>query len=330
MHACILFSLLCNYVCEGISNAMLSDEFTFKEIVPRLNEWFEEQLGDSAVGVLVSHNVATDIQFLLCEYIRAGVQLPPQITLGLVTLKTVKRFKSLCHHKVALAEWPELTERGKRSMCVKHICTYVLAQRTPAETFEEACGSHHDTDADTRVVAIILFDTKEFGKEGLQHCVFHSTRRCCFPLEKTWKDMCEKLKEPVLKFEPLPPGWIPAPLNDESNSLSSSSDRLPDGVDEVKEKPFIAPTHQRGEGQPSPALRRHLGVGSSRTGTAFSIMSMMVKLFLFFFAMPTLEKIAMYTNAKALEKVNKLKYKRSDGSIHYKVLVCTHYYHLHD
>ena len=321
------FTSVCVCLCAGISNAMLSDEFTFKEIATSLNEWFGTQLGDSDTGVLVSHNVATDIQFLLCEYLRAGVQVPPQITLGMDTLKTLKRFKSLVHHKVALAEWPELTAKGARSMCVKHICTYVLAQRDPAETFEEACGSHHDADADTKAVAIILFDKKEFGNAGLQHCVFHSQRRCCFPLHQVWTDMREKLKEPVIKFEPLPPGWVSAPLKDASNSLSGSSDHLPDGVDEVKEQPFRAPRFQRGEGQPSPELRQHLGVGSTRTGTTFSgttfsIMFMMVKLFLFFFTMSTLDKIAMYTNAKALEEVHKLRYTRSDGSIHYKVLLC--------
>ena len=62
--------------------------------------------------------------------------------------------------------------------------------------------------------------------------------------------MLEKLKEPepVLKFEPLPPVWVSAPLKDASNSLSGSSDHLPDGVYEVKEQPFTAPRFQRGEG----------------------------------------------------------------------------------
>ena len=78
-------------------------------------------------------------------------------------------------------------KRGALHVCKTHIYTYVLAQHDPAETFEEACDSHHDAeDVDTKAVAIILFDKKEFDHAGLQHSTLclslTSTLLFVFPL----------------------------------------------------------------------------------------------------------------------------------------------------
>ena len=65
-----------------------------------LNAWFENILQTASCGVLVSHNTATDIQFLSAEYIRAGMKLPDKVNDELNTLDVLKRFSSLCYRKV--------------------------------------------------------------------------------------------------------------------------------------------------------------------------------------------------------------------------------------
>ena len=128
--------------------------------------------GHSA-GVLVSHNTATDVQFLLVEYLRAKKRLPAKINLCLDTYKTLIRFSSVLHRKTPVEEWKRacvlcenkgLTKKGKLSMGVKSCATYALSKRTPPEAFSEACGDHHDAEADTRAVAVILFDRDQFEK----------------------------------------------------------------------------------------------------------------------------------------------------------------------
>ena len=46
------------------------------------------------------------------------------------------------------------------------------------------------------------------------------------------------MKEPILKFEELPPGWIPAPKDSPNNDLSGSGDKLPPCVPEVRAHPY--------------------------------------------------------------------------------------------
>ena len=58
-----------------------------------------------SAGVLVSHNTATDVQFLVVEYLRAGVALPAKIKLCLDTYKTMTRFSSVSYRKVLPEEW---------------------------------------------------------------------------------------------------------------------------------------------------------------------------------------------------------------------------------
>ena len=133
-----------------------------------------------SAGVLVSHNTATDVQFLVVEYLRAGVALPPKIKLCLDTYKTMTRFSSVSYRKVPPEEWKRvcvlcenkgMTKTGKLSMGVKPCATFALSKRTPPETFVEACGEHHDAEADTRAVAAILFDRDQFEKGLSQLCV---------------------------------------------------------------------------------------------------------------------------------------------------------------
>ena len=197
----------------GLSNRHLVNAPPFPVVGKMLNRWFVRQLGDIPVGVLVSHNTATDIQFLMCEYLRADMQLPAQIQLGLDTLTTLKRFKSLCYHKCAPSDWPQLTEKGKLSMGVKPCATFALRHRDPPESFEDACGNHHDADADTRAVSVILFDQVQFKDQGLHHCVFKKNKKVFQPLSQVSSAMQAKLAEPVFKFEPTPSGWLQAEVS---------------------------------------------------------------------------------------------------------------------
>ena len=304
-----------------ITNASLRAQPEFSTVGPELNSWFEQQLGDRTQGVLVSHNTPVDIQYLCCEYIRTGLELPSRIKLGLDTLSVLKRFSTLAYRKAPISEWDTegITKTGKLSMGVKHCASYALSKLDPPQSFREACGEHHDAEADTRAVATILFDQEVFPSTGLYNCVFKSKHRCLHPLKPVWDTMVNKMKEPVLKMESLPPGWVGMPGEDPDNDLSSGRSELPADIPEVKEQTFVPPRTQRGEGQPSPELRRHLGIGSSRSGTKLKAVTMMVMMFLFFFSIPTLEKIAEHTNAKAMEVVLKVRYTRKDGSRHVKV-----------
>ena len=196
----------------GITNDMLVGEPKFPAVATLLNNWFEEILQDKDSGVLVSHNTSTDIQYLAAEYIRHSFVLPTKIRLGYDTYETLQRFASLYYRKVAPEDWSVCTAKGKPSMGVKPCATYALTKRVPPETFTEACGDHHDAVADTRVVAVIAFDYELFGIAGLYHCIFKRNRRCFQPLKEIWDAMRIKMKETVIQFEPLPPGWIPAPV----------------------------------------------------------------------------------------------------------------------
>ena len=138
-----------------ITHEELVYEPQFPIVAAKLQTWLQEKL-QGKTGVLVSHNTSVDIQFLLCEYIRADIQLPSGIKLGLDTMTTLKRFSSVCYRKAPLDQWPELTKTGKASMGVKPCATYALSKREPPELFADVCGDHHDADADTRAVAVIV------------------------------------------------------------------------------------------------------------------------------------------------------------------------------
>ena len=192
---------------------MLAHEPRFDVVATRLNDWFVTQLQGHTTGVLVSHNTATDIQFLCCEYMRCGATFPPQIKFGLDTLKTLQRFSTISYRRVPAEDWPKCTDTGKNSMGVKPCSVYALSKRNPPAKFEDVCGDHHDADADTRAVAVILFDEPQFGRDSLYHAVFKSSKRCFQPLEEIWTVMEEKMQEPVVEIEDLPPGWLPAQVN---------------------------------------------------------------------------------------------------------------------
>ena len=95
-------------------------------------------------------------------------------------------------------------------------------------------------------------------------------------------------------------------------------------MNEVPEKTFRPPSTQRGEGQPSPALKEHLrqflGADVFRHGSKVSTDKIMLALFCWFFDDATLKKIAQFTNDKAQEKVHKINVVREDGKIFTKVI----------
>lgn len=93
---------------------------------------------------------------------------------------------------------------------------------------------------------------------------------------------------------------------------------------EINEKTFVPPRSQRGEGQPSPKLRQHMGTGTARSGSTFSAVQMILHLFLFFFTMPVLSQIAKFTNEKAEEIVYKVKCTGKNDKVYYKVSTSTH------
>ena len=194
----------------GITWRELKRQPEFARVLPELNAWFNTHLRGRTAGVLVSHNNATDIQFLLCEYLRAGSTLPKKIHLALDTLATIKRYSTLCYRKANVNEWPagHLTKAGKPSMGVKPCAIYALRHRDPPENIEDVCGTHHDANADTKMVAVCLFDFEQFGRHGLYHCVFKAQKRCFRPLSECWTEMQKKMQEPILKFESPPPGWV--------------------------------------------------------------------------------------------------------------------------
>ena len=165
--------------------------------------------------------------------------------------------------------------------------------------------------------------------------------------------MLIKANEPTVKVESLPDGWTAAEVNTSTlhtsfssrnfllihyiahlqmespdNPMSTSSgEKLPTGVPEVREKTFCPPDTQRGEGQPSAKLKEYLGMGSARNSEKWSIQRMMLSLFLWFFTFTTLDQICKYTNEKATEMVYKQKHQRSDGKYYYRVstwCMCMH------
>lgn len=220
-HAYVMYSSArhVDVTFADLHNYMLKDKAKFPAVGIELNAWFKTHLRGGQTGVLVSHNNAVDVQFLLSEYLRADLQLPETITYALDTLAVIKRFSSIAYRKVTSSDspWsddPELmTKKGNPSMGVKPCAMYALSKRETPATFLEVCGEHHDAVADTRAVAVILFDKDQFGDNSLHHHVFDTTKKCFQPLEEVWDTMRAKVAEPVIKLEPLPPGWVLAPVS---------------------------------------------------------------------------------------------------------------------
>ena len=181
-------------VFAEIKDSDLLNEPTFPAVAKMLNRWFKAQMSAQRcnAGVLVAHNAATDFQFLQCEYIRAGIRLPSAIKHGLDTYKVLTRFSSVCYRKVPTDQWPLLTKTGKLSMGVKPCAMYALSKRLPPQQFEDVCGEHHDAEADTRAIAVILFDLSLFGDKSLYNTVFNSKRRCFQPLSEVRQAMEKK------------------------------------------------------------------------------------------------------------------------------------------
>ena len=143
----------------------------FKDVGKELQAWFKVQMQGGKAGVLVSHNVTVDVEFLSAEYQRVGMRFLPGMTKSLDTLNVLRRFGSLAYRKVAVEDWPQehLTKTGKPSMCIKAIAIYALSKKSVPQEVAEVCGEHHDADADTRMVQVGLFDEEQFGKQSMYH-----------------------------------------------------------------------------------------------------------------------------------------------------------------
>ena len=129
---------------------------------------------------------------------------------GLDTLQVLKRFASLAYRKVDPEDWSEgyLTKTDTASIGVKPCAIYALSKREVSELLSDVCGEHHDADADTRMVdvGVVLFDEKQFSKHSLYHVVFKNNKHCFLSPSEIWTAMEINLKEPIMTFEPLPPG----------------------------------------------------------------------------------------------------------------------------
>ena len=246
------------FAVHGISAFTLKDEPSFRTVGTNLNAFFNSMYD---AGVLVAHNGSTDFQFLACDYLRAGLQLPVKIAHTMCTLKTVKRFSSLAYRKANPAQWSVLTDKGNCSMCVNAMATFALKQKDPPATFESHCGRHHDAQADVKGVAVILFDYDLLGKNGMWYKVFHSKFDVCVSWKDNWDAMTLKMDSPVVKFEPVPRGWTSA-TDAHDQDCAPSSSTLPNEVDPVPE-PRFTPANQRGSGRPSPKLFEHLRKGGT-------------------------------------------------------------------
>ena len=185
----------------------------FAAVADKLNEWFKLHLQGGKTGVLVSHNTAVDIQFLMCEYMREGKTLPVTIQFGVDILTTLRRFSSICYRKVQSGEWSTLTDKGKPFMGVKPCAIYALSKHNIPENFEAACGHHHNVDADTRVVAVILFDESQFKTNSLDHCIFKSNRKYFQPLKQAWDAMTVAVDKSVIEVEDIRDGWVAAEVS---------------------------------------------------------------------------------------------------------------------
>ena len=290
---------------HGISDKDLEKEDDFSVVGADLNEFFTTHLQDCDVGVLVAHNTSTDLQFLCCEYIRAGLTLPAKIKYGLCTYQTLKRLKSV-YRTADDSDWTETTATGARCYSVKCCAQYALSRRTPPAEFEIACGRHHEATADVKAVAVILFDKDVFSTNGLWDIVFHKRRKVCQLLADVHSAMVTKMSTPVIDMLPAPSGWIDAPAEHDDSPLSASSTALPPGVREHTTSKFKVPRRARGEGQATDFLLRFLGMLPRTCQTKIPHTKLMVELFMFFFTEELLLKIVHYTNAKAKELVPKV------------------------
>ena len=290
------------YEVHGISYNDLRDAPKFSEVGRRLNTFFDKVLQDFDNGVLVAHNGATDFQFLCCDYQRVGLRIPAKITHTMCTLQTLRRFSSLAYRQATPEQWTLLTKTGKPSLCVKPCATFVLSKRSPPATFESECGTHHEALPDVKGVAVMLFDYRELGNKGIWHKVFRSNYKVCELLSATWAAMEIKMASPVVKIEPLPLDWI----SNDQEGIAGSCAELPIDVETIPE-PQFRPRGQRGEGQPSTALWNHLNESGHchRHVWEGNYQDLMLFLFLFFFPLDLLAKIALWTTLKATELVIK-------------------------
>lgn len=293
------------YQVHGISGNDLKTEMSFDVVGKQMVQFFQKHLRGQDSGVLVAHNTSTDLQFLCCEFIRAGLKLPVKIKHGLCTYQTIKRLK-LAYSRASDADWTETTKTGARCYSVKCCAQYALSQRSPPGSFEADCGRHHEAEADVKAVATILFDHKVFPKFGLWEAVFEKKRLVCESMKDIHARMVSKMEEPLVVMQPVPQGWILGEC-DGDDPLASSSTKLPTGVKQLIDPIFTPPPGSRGPGQATDFLLDFLKMRHrTRRARAIPHSQLMVDLFLFFFTDELLGKIVKYTNAKATQLVSKI------------------------
>ena len=219
-------------------------------------------------------------------------------------MKTLRRFASLAYRKATPEQWSVLTAKGKPSLSIDACATFTLLKRLPAGSFENDCGRHHEALADVKGVAVIMFDEQELHDKGLWFKIFKSGVDVCELLSTTWAAMQIKMQSPVVSIEPLPKGWVGCHGDDKG--CSASDQTLPDCVTPTPE-PNFTPQHQRGEGLPSATLNNHLRQSGHyrRRVWQSTPAELIFQLFLFFFPIHLLVRIAWWTTLKATELVIK-------------------------
>ena len=310
----------------------LKDEPCLRDSVIAVNDWLGQFLDTSTVGVLAAHNGNTvDFQYFACSFIRSKVAAHPSIVYTIDTLHLIRKIKCCAYQKATVEEWTEFTPPPcrKKQMSVTACATYVLQKRETPTTFEEFCGSHHDSAADTKGVQVILWDYAALGNHGLEYYLFKQSKVKVYEkLSTLWLRMQNKCSDPVLKFAPVAEGWI-AGIEENDDCCSPSSTILPPSVTPVP-TPVYTPSlaERRGPGCASTVLMRHLKVRATTSRTARVDMTdrrLMRELWLFFFS-GVLRRVCMCTNARAIEpvlKTAKVTTKTSGtGSKHYNVQRC--------
>ena len=181
-----------------ISNDDVNDADDFTVVGNAIGGFINTHITGSDVGVLVAHNGCCDFAFLFSMFQRYKLDFPESLMYTLDTLEHIRRFK--IYNDVQLAEWPELTKTGRRSMTVSNICNWIIKRDDIDGTFESLYGGKHEALADARAALQVLTDDDGcWSRIGEHKEVF----KILMDEENYWNQMVEKLKEPVIKHEEI-------------------------------------------------------------------------------------------------------------------------------
>ena len=278
---------------HGISNDDVKDADDFTVVGNAIGGFINTHITGSDVGVLVAHNGCCDFAFLFSMFQRYKLDFPESLMYTLDTLEHIRRFK--IYNDVQLAEWPELTKTGRRSMTVSNICNWIIKRDDIDGTFESLYGGKHEALADARAALQVLTDDDGcWSRIGEHKEVF----KILMDEENYWNQMVEKLKEPVIKHEENfgSTGWTEL----------GGDDEFP--AEYVEEKPDFKRTTQvspEGKaGTPSEFFKQSIGIIAG-SPVEMTIEALMLAIFFYFFTAVLLGHIVECTNAYATEKINK-------------------------